>query len=239
MPSVLVIEDDAAFRRELAKLLKLNGFSAREAATGKKGIAEAVQSPPDLIILDLGLPGIGGQEVCRSLKGQVLTAGIPILILTGEDRQGLEISCLDLGADDYLTKPPDVERLLARCRALLRRTRGAAEAARTALRVADLELDFPGKIAILAGRKVGHLTAKEFGLLYDLALRSPEPSDRVRLYREVWGIEPPSEGSLKTVDVHVSRIRLKLGWAPEDWLVTVTGRGYALIPPQAPRSCAV
>ncbi|MBI3297005.1 MAG: response regulator transcription factor [Elusimicrobia bacterium] len=235
MPSVLVIEDDLAFRRELVKLLARNGFAAREAATGKRGIAEAVQSPPDLVILDLGLPGIGGQEVCRSLKEQVLTAGIPILILTGEDRAGLEISCLDLGADDYLTKPPDGERLLARCRALLRRTQGSAEAARVPVRLGDLELDFPGKTAILAGRKISHLTAKEFGLLYDLALRSPEPSDRARLYREVWGMEPPSEGSLKTVDVHVSRIRLKLGWTSDPWLVTVTGRGYALIPPSAPR----
>ena len=232
MPSsILVIEDDGAFRKELVKLLKSDGFTPKEAATGKSGLSEALKEPPDLVILDLGLPGIDGRQVCRSLKDQVLTAGIPVLILTGQDQEGQEISCLDMGADDYLTKPVDPQRLLARCRALVRRHRASAETPAN-LRLKDFELDHASKTASLAGRKVSHLTPKEFGVLYDLALQSPRPLDQTRLYQEVWGIEAPSEGSLKTVEVHVRRIRLKMDWRPEQWLVTVKSRGYALIPPE-------
>lgn len=232
MPSnILLIEDDPAFRRQLAKLLQSRGFSVREAATGKRGLSEAFRTPPDLVVLDLVLPGIGGQQVCRSLKDQVGTAGVPVLILTGEDQEGQEVSCLDMGADDYLTKPVQPERLLAHCRALLRRTQPVPEAARLEARVGAMTLDYAAKLVHLEGRRISHLTPKEFGLLYDLAVHSPQPRDRTALYRDVWGMDPPSEGSLKTVEVHVRRIRLKMAWGPQEWLVTVEGRGYCLIPP--------
>lgn len=229
--SILLIEDDAAFRKTLAKLLDEEGFSTRQAAAGKAGVAAALAEAPDLVILDLGLPGIGGQQVCRLLKEEVRTAGVPVLILTGQDKDGQEISCLDLGADDYLTKPVSPQRLLARCRALLRRASSGVQPAESDLRLGGLHFDQAGKAVSLDGRRVAHLTPKEFDVLYDLASHHPAPRDRVALYRQVWGMEPPSEGSLRTVEVHVRRIRLKMGWAAGEWLVTVASRGYRLAPP--------
>ncbi|OGR59030.1 MAG: hypothetical protein A2X36_16665 [Elusimicrobia bacterium GWA2_69_24] len=232
MPSnILIIEDDPAFRKQLAKLLESRGFAVRAAATGKSGMSEAFRTPPDLVVLDLVLPGIGGTQVCRALKDQVGTAGVPILILTGEDQEGQEVACLDMGADDYLIKPVQPERLLAHCRALLRRSQPSPEAARLEARVGAMTLDYAGKLVQLAGRRISHLTPKEFGILYDLAVHSPHPRDRTSLYKDVWGMDPPSEGSLKTVEVHVRRIRLKMAWSPEQWLITVESRGYSLIPP--------
>ncbi len=227
---VLLIEDDPAFRRTVADLLRLHEFEVSEAGSGRAGAAKAREERPDLIVLDLVMPGMDGLEVCQSLKQDASTASIPILILTGNDREGQDVACLDLGADDYLTKPVKAERLLAYCRALLRRAH-AEEAAPAVRRVGDLALDFARKLVSLKGREYEHLTPKEFGLLYELAGRSPEPEDRVALYQNVWGMDPPSEGSLKTVDVHVRRVRLKLGWRSDRWLVSVSGRGYCLRPP--------
>ncbi len=231
-PKVLLIDDDEAFRKTLTKVLPLHGFQALEAGSGKAGIALAARERPDLILLDLVMPGMKGLEVCQVLKQDPLTAGIPVLILTGNDQQGLDIACLDMGADDYLTKPVKAERLLAHCRALLRRVLGPGR--KSLLELGPLLLDHDRKIAALGGTEFAHLTPKEFGLLYDLAIHSPQPRERGVLYREIWGMEPPSEGSLRTVEVHVRRIRLKLGWRSSQWLQTVSGRGYCLVPPLQP-----
>ncbi|MBI5239732.1 MAG: response regulator transcription factor [Elusimicrobia bacterium] len=233
MPArALLIEDDPAFRRTVADLLRLHDFEVDEAGSGKAGAAKALAERPDLIVLDLVMPGMNGLEVCQLLKQDPQTASIPILILTGNDREGQDVACLDLGADDYLTKPVKGERLLAYCRALLRRSHPES-AASAAVRAGDLVLDYGRKLVSLKGKEYGHLTPKEFGLLYELAGRSPEPEDRTALYQKVWGMDPPSEGSLKTVDVHVRRIRLKLGWRSDRWLVAVHGRGYCIRPPAA------
>lgn len=230
-PKALLIDDDAAFRKTLSRVLPLHGFRTVEAATGKAGVAKAAEENPDLVILDLVLPGMKGLEVCQALKQDVATAGIPILILTGNDREGLDIACLDTGADDYLTKPVKTERLVARCRALLRRSQKAPAHGSGNLSLGALGLDYARKLVTLEDKQFPHLTPKEFGLLYYLAVHSPEPRDRVTLYREVWGMDPPSEGSLKTVEVHVRRVRLKLRWRSEQLLRTVSGRGYCLVPP--------
>ena len=213
----------------MARVLSMHGFRMTEAATGKAGLARAREDAPDLVILDLVLPGMRGVDVCQELKQDTRTAGIPILILTGNDDEGQEVSCLDMGADDYLTKPVRSERLLARLRALSRR--GPSKPAEgAALRLGPMLLDYDRKLVSLKGKDYAHLTPKEFGLLYHLAQHSPQPLDRVSLYKAVWGMAPPSEGSLKTVDVHVRRVRLKLRWDSQEWLVTVSGRGYCLVP---------
>ncbi len=231
---VLLIEDDAAFRRTLAEVLGAEGYSVTEAPSGKAGIVAAREQMPDLVILDVVMPGMKGTEVCQYLKQDGLTARVPILILTGNDKDGQDVACLDMGADDYLTKPVKSERLLAYCRSILRRTAGESrEALPARLEVGALALDYARKVAILGRKEYAHLTPKEFELLYFLAGRSPTPRDRATIYREVWGVEAPSEGALKTVEVHVRRVRLKLGWKSDQWLVSVTGRGYALIPPAA------
>lgn len=229
-PKILLVDDDAVFRGTVKKVLSMHAFRVIEASTGKAGIAQTREASPDLVILDLVLPGMRGLDVCQALKQDSSTAGIPILILTGNDVEGLEVSCLDMGADDYLTKPVRSERLLARIRALLRRpARPPTE--NPVIELGPMRLDFERKIVALGGKEYGHLTPKEFGLLYCLAQCSPQPRDRARLYQDVWGMEPPSEGSLKTVEVHIRRLRLKLRWGSEDWLKTVTGRGYCLVAP--------
>ncbi|MDE2512129.1 MAG: response regulator transcription factor, partial [Elusimicrobia bacterium] len=133
----------------------------------------------------------------------------------------------------YLTKPVKSERLIAYCRALLRRNAGESrESPPARLEVGALALDYGRKVVSMGKVEYPHLTPKEFELLYYLAGRTPNPTDRATIYRDVWGVEPPSEGVLKTVEVHVRRIRLKLGWKSEAWLVSVSGRGYALVPPK-------
>jgi DNA-binding response OmpR family regulator len=230
---VLLIEDDASFRKAVADVLTLEGYTVIQAPSGKAGILAAQKEMPDLVILDLIMPGMKGLEVCQFLKQDILTARLPIIILTGNDKDGQDIACLDMGADDYLTKPVKSPRLLAYARALLRRNAGEERAEPPAsVEVGDLSLDYPRKLVKLGGKEFQHLTPKEFELLYFLAKRTPNPTERADVYREVWGVEAPSEGSLKTVEVHVRRIRLKLGWKSDQWLVSVSGRGYALIPPK-------
>jgi len=230
-PKVLLIEDDASFRRTVADVLGMEGYVVAQAPSGKAGILAAQREMPDLVILDLVMPGMKGTEVCQYLKQDSQTARVPVIILTGNDKDGQDVACLDMGADDYLTKPVKTERLLAYCRAIQRRTAGESrEDLPARLEVGDLALDYSRKVVILGRKEHPHLTPKEFELLYFLARHTPTPSDRATIYREVWGVEPPSEGALKTVEVHVRRVRLKLGWKSEQWLVSVSGRGYALIP---------
>ncbi|PIR18484.1 MAG: DNA-binding response regulator [Elusimicrobia bacterium CG11_big_fil_rev_8_21_14_0_20_64_6] len=230
---VLLIEDDASFRKAVADVLSLEGYTVLQAPSGKAGILAAKKEMPDLVILDLIMPGIKGLEVCQFLKQDIQTARLPIIILTGNDKDGQDIACLDMGADDYLTKPVKSPRLLAYCRALLRRNAGEERTEPPArVDVGGLSLDYPRKVVKLGGKEFQHLTPKEFELLYFLAKRTPNPTERAEVYREVWGVEAPSDGALKTVEVHVRRVRLKLGWKSDQWLVSVSGRGYALIPPK-------
>src|SRR5581483_2661658 len=119
-----------------------------EASTGKAGIAAASSQLPDLIVLDLVMPGLGGTEVCRQLKERGETSAIPVLILTGNDREGQDVACLDLGADDYLTKPVKSERLLAHCRALLRRSGAELPPKNPALAIGPLRLDYGRKLVL-------------------------------------------------------------------------------------------
>jgi DNA-binding response OmpR family regulator len=232
-PKVLLIEDDASFRKAVSDVLSLEGYEIIQAPSGKAGILSAQNEMPDLIVLDLIMPGMKGLEVCQFLKQDAATARLPIIILTGNDKEGQDIACLDMGADDYLTKPVKSERLLAYCRALLRRNAGESkETPPPRVEVGALSLDYGRKVVTIGKQEHPHLTPKEFELLYYLAKRTPNPTDRATIYRDVWGVEPPSEGVLKTVEVHVRRIRLKLGWKSEQWLVSVSGRGYALIAPK-------
>lgn len=232
-PKVLLVDDDASFRKAVGDVLALEGYSVLQAPSGKAGILAVQKEMPELVILDLIMPGMKGLEVCQVLKQDAATARIPIIILTGNDKEGQDIACLDMGADDYLTKPVKSARLLAYARALLRRNAGEERAEPpAALTVGALSLDYPRKLVKLGSKEYQHLTPKEFELLYFLAGRTPKPTERAEVYREVWGVEAPSEGALKTVEVHVRRIRLKLGWKSDQWLVSVSGRGYALIPPK-------
>jgi DNA-binding response OmpR family regulator len=231
-PKVLLIEDDASFRKAVSDVLSEEGYQVSQAPSGKAGIMAAQTDPPDLVILDLIMPGMKGLEVCQVLKQDAATARVPIIILTGNDKDGQDIACLDMGADDYLTKPVKSQRLLAYARALLRRNAGEEKDPPSRVEVGGLSLDYARKVVTLGSKEYPHLTPKEFELLYFLARRTPNPTERAAIYRDVWGVEAPSEGSLKTVEVHVRRVRLKLGWKSDQWLVAISGRGYALVPPK-------
>ncbi len=225
---ILLIDDDKPFLKIVSKILEEQGYATVCASSGRAGLRQALERQPSLVVLDMVMPGLGGLEVCQELKQRTETAGVPILIVTGNDKDGQDAACLDMGADDYVTKPIGARSLLARCRALLRRS-GQASASDVAL--GELRLDYARKTVWLGGRAFEHLTPKEFELLHFLASRSPQPFDRVALYQKVWSAEPPSEGSLKTVEVHVRRVRLKLGLRSDQWLVTIAGRGYAVVEP--------
>ena len=231
-PKVLLVEDDASFRKAVSDVLALEGYEVLQAPSGRVGVATAQKELPDLVIMDLIMPGMKGLEACQVLKQDAATAKVPIIILTGNDKEGQDIACLDMGADDYLTKPVKSERLLAYCRALLRRTAGETESKPERVEVGEVALDYGRKLVTVGRREHPELTPKEFELLYYLARRTPNPTDRATIYKDVWGVEPPSEGVLKTVEVHVRRVRLKLGWKSDQWLVSVSGRGYALLPPK-------
>lgn len=233
MAKILLVDDDAAFRRTLARVLEDCGFAVSQANSGASGMAKALEERPDLMILDLVMPGPQGTDVCLTIKQAPETAGIPILMLTGNDKEGMEIACLDMGADDYLTKPVRSERLLAHCRALMRRAGSDARGMGTSglLSLGALRLDYERKLVSLENIEHNNLTPKEFDLLYVLARRSPMPRTREELYHEVWGSDPPSEISLRTVEVHIRRIRIKLGWKTGQWLEGVSGRGYCLQTP--------
>ena len=228
MPNdILVVDDDPAFRATAAKVLASEGFRPLEASGGAEALALARKRRPDLVVLDLRMPDVDGLEVCRKLKEGGETAAIPVLVLTAYDQEGQDVTCLDLGADSYLTKPVTMDRLLAHCRALLRRSEGGA---RKAARAGAMELDHARKVVRFGEKEISNLTPKEFEILYVLCCKSPDPVDRETLYRAVWGAEPPSTASLKTVEVHVHRIRLKLGLKADQWLLQVSGRGYCLKP---------
>lgn len=230
-PRILAVDDDPFFLNMAAETLAAGGYEVKTASDGTEALRRVLRMPPDLMILDLVMPGLDGREVCRRLKKKPQTAGIPLIIVTGSDKEGQEISCLDLGADDYLVKPVNFGKLLARCRALLRRVERHA-APRQEIVAGKLGLNYEKKTVTVAGREHAELTPKEFEVLYELVSSAPRAVAKAALYRRVWGMDPPSEMSLKTVEVHIRRIRLKLGWERSRCIMHTSGRGYVFSAPR-------
>jgi len=218
---VLVVEDDREIAEVLQRTLRLEGYEVRTAGDGESALGEGRSFAPDLIILDLGLPGpIDGLEVARKLRS---LSDTPILILTARDAVESRVEGLDSGADDYMVKPFERQELLARLRALLRRRppRGSA-----ALKVADLELN-PDTHEVRRGEREIELTQREFELLEYLMRNERIVISRQRLLDEVWGYEPFS--LTNTIEVFVSNLRRKLEAGGEPRLLhTIRGAGYVL-----------
>ena len=217
---ICVIEDEEAIADAVAARLRAEGFAVEVAHDGPAGIALCERLLPDLVILDLLLPGIDGLEVCRRIQR---TRPLPVLMLTALDAETDLLVGLGVGADDYMTKPFSPRELVARVRALLRRVERRPPAAE-ALRVGALELDPAGRRVRVGGEEVA-LTATEFDLLAVLAARPGAVHTRDQLLAEVWGWRDGS--GPRTVDSHVRGLRRKLG---PGWLRTVHGVGYALEP---------
>lgn len=216
--SVLVVEDDPAIRRLLEIELEEAGYLPHAVDTGAAALEAMGVEPPDLVVLDLRLPDIDGRTVCRRAR----RAGhmMPILMLTALDRVGDRVLGLDAGADDYLPKPFAVEELLARLRALLRRTGSSDDW----LEVGDVRLNPATREVTVAGGPV-ELSAREFDLLAFLMHAPGRVFTREQIYEGVWGYA--YMGQTKVIDVFVSTLRRRLGTTPDDSIVrTVRGVGY-------------
>jgi DNA-binding response OmpR family regulator len=214
---ILIVEDDDAIAKPLAAGLEREGFDVTRVSTGEDALEAAV---PDLVLLDLRLPGMDGTEVCRRLRAR---SDVPIIVVTAKGEEVDRVVGLELGADDYIVKPFGFRELLARIRAVMRRTHpGGGDRSRIVL--GPLEIDVRGRRAILDG-DVLPLTTKEFDLLALLASEPGTVVSRRRILREVWDTE--WFGPTKTVDVHVASLRKKLG--DPGWIETVRGIGLRLV----------
>jgi DNA-binding response OmpR family regulator len=224
---VLVVEDEPDIRNLIVLHLVRDGFRCRSAGTGVEALAAVKASPPDLVILDLMLPEMDGLEVCRRLRQEPRTASIPIIMLTAKTDEVDRVLGLELGADDYVAKPFSPKELVARVRAVLRRTR-PTDAVRP-LTSGTLTVDPSRHVATLEGRSLA-LTPKEFDLLQALLESSGRVLSREHLLNRVWGYARADEIESRTVDVHVRRLRAKLGEAGRR-ITTVKSIGYRLEDP--------
>ena len=230
MITILAIEDDPAILRGLSDNLRFEGYMVLTAADGESGYQLQREHKPDLIVLDLMLPRMSGYELCRKLRGEGVAT--PILMLTARSEEPDRVLGLDLGADDYVTKPFSVRELMARIRALLRRSQRPADGSKNLpdqLRFGDVEIDFLRYEARIGGKNV-EMTRKEFAMVRLLASRAGEVVTRDELLNEVWGIE--SYPSSRTVDNHVAGVRAKLERDPSqpEHIKTVHGVGYKFVP---------
>ena len=219
---VLVVDDEKDIVELVRYHLEKEGFQCLQAGDGPTALRLTRQHRPDLLILDLMLPGLDGLEVCRQLRQDVGTARIPIIMLTAKGEEVDRIVGLEVGADDYVVKPFSPREVVARVRALLRRVQ---EPTGTSVRrVGGLELDEARHHVTVKGKSLG-LTAKEFGLLRALLRANGRVLNREQLLGAVWGYADAAEIESRTVDVHIRRLREKLG--PEAGrIVTVKGVGY-------------
>jgi two-component system, OmpR family, response regulator RegX3 len=225
MTRVLVVEDEESFSDALSYMLRREGFDAVVAATGPDALAEFDRGGADIVLLDLMLPGLSGTEVCRALRGR---SNVPIIMLTAKDSEIDKVVGLELGADDYVTKPYSAREPVARIRAVLRRRSDAEPAAEDAvLEAGPVRMDVERHVVSVAGEPVS-LPLKEFDLLEYLLRNAGRVLTRGQLIDRVWGSD--YVGDTKTLDVHVKRLRAKLEPDPAvpTFLLTVRGLGYKL-----------
>jgi len=226
MASILIVEDDNDISALIQHYLKKDGYEGEIISDGGRALAAAREKPPDLIILDLMLPGLNGVEVCRALRADNRTASLPIVMVTARGEESERILGLDSGADDYIVKPFSPNELMARVRALLRRTAPPPSKERV-LRCGPISVDVERHTVSNDGENV-RLTAKEFLLLQYFLEHRGRVLSRDRLLSDVWDYQYP--GATRTVDVHVRRLREKLPFL-ETALETVQQFGYKLAEP--------
>lgn len=226
VPSILIVEDDQHIREAAVRSLTEAGHAVRGATTGAEALTAVVEWMPDVVVLDLGLPDLDGQQVLRMLRG---VSEVPVIVATARDDDREIVAAYDGGADDYVVKPYSGDHLAARVRAILRRSAGSATGDET-IRVGGLDVDRRGRVARLDGTLL-ELSRLEFDLLAHLADRSPDVVSRRELLAEVW--RQPHGGADKSIDVHLSWLRRKLGESAGDprYLHTVRGVGVKLVPP--------
>jgi two-component system phosphate regulon response regulator PhoB len=222
LAKVLVIDDEKDIVSLLRYHLEKSGFQCLEGMDGATALRLVREHHPDLLILDLMLPGMDGLEICRQLRQDAATARLPILMLTAKAEEVDRVVGLEVGADDYVVKPFSPRELVARVRAILRRAQEPADV--SVRRVGELEVDESRHSVTVQGMPV-ELTAKEFGLLCALIRANGRVLNREQLLEGVWGYADAAEIESRTVDVHIRRLREKLG-SEAKRIVTVKGVGY-------------
>jgi DNA-binding response OmpR family regulator len=226
---ILVVEDDPSILRGLQLNLGMEGYAVRSAMDGETGLALARSEHPDLLVVDVMLPRLGGLELIRAFRAD--DAETPILVLSSKGQEGDKVAGLDVGADDYVVKPFSLPELLARISAALRRRRirGETGAARTTRRFGDVEVDLAARRVLVGGKDVA-LTTREFELLAFFVAHPGRVFSREQLLRSVWGSR--YGGTARTVDNFVARLRAHVGDDAEKprWFETVRGFGYRFTP---------
>jgi two-component system, OmpR family, response regulator PrrA len=228
MASVVLVEDDSAIRSSLTRALRDLGHVVTPVGTGVEGISTIMESRPDVVLLDLGLPDLDGTDVLRMVRSVV---DVPVIVASARDEDSSVVRLLDAGADDYVVKPFTARQIDARVRAVLRRVAAAAAGSDPpAVSVGELRIDPTSREATLAGNRLD-LSRKEFDMLLALARRPGEVVSKRELLAEVW--QQPWGGADRTVDVHLSWLRRKLGEtaATPRYLHSVRGVGIKLAPP--------
>jgi two-component system, OmpR family, response regulator MprA len=223
---ILVADDDPAVRESLRRSLSFNGYEVTLASGGHEALTASSTAAPDLVLLDVNMPGIDGLEVCRQIRAS--GSDVPVLILTARVEVGDRVLGLDAGADDYLPKPFALEELLARIRALLRRTKSTTDDAQVdeSLTFVDLTID-PATRTVRRGERAISLTRTEFELLWVLVQRPRRVLSRELILDEVWGYDFPT--SANSLEVYVGYLRRKTEAGGEPRLIhTVRGVGYVL-----------
>jgi len=223
MKTILIIEDENDLAELIAFNLEKEGFRPQIAPDGPAGLESVRNHIPDLILLDLMLPGMTGMEICKILKGKEKTARIPIIMLTAKGEEIDRVVGFEVGADDYVVKPFSPRELLLRIKAVLRRA-GTEETINKIIKVDSISIDSDRHIVTVDGNEVV-LTTTEFKLLFNLAERLGRVQSRDRLLKDVWGFS--HIGDTRTVDTHITRLRTKLGEAGE-MIRTVRGFGYKM-----------
>ncbi|MFN8196379.1 MAG: response regulator transcription factor [Nocardioidaceae bacterium] len=226
MTSVLVVEDDDAIRAAVRRGLSDRGYAVATASTGMAGLEHVLGEQPQVVLLDLGLPDVGGQTLIAMIRA---ASDVPIIVITAQDDDPTMVAALDAGADDYVVKPFGTDQVAARIRAVLRRG-GRATDSSEPIRVGALVIDERARTATLAGESLD-LARKEFDLLLALANRKGEVVTKRELLSEVW--QQAYGGADRTVDVHLSWLRRKLGETAAEprFLISVRGVGVRLVDP--------
>jgi phosphate regulon transcriptional regulator PhoB len=225
-PKILIVDDEADVVELIEFNLRSAGYDVISADDGLAAVKKAKESSPDLIVLDLMLPELDGTEVCKQLRRDPITARIPIIMLTAKAAEIDRVLGLELGADDYVTKPFSPRELVLRIRGLLRRGQPAEEAPQL-LQVGELAVDIPRHQVTVKGKRVD-LTATEFKLITTLVQRKGRVQSREQLLQDVWEYDTMID--TRTVDTHMRRLREKLGPAAR-YLDTVRGVGYRFVEP--------
>ncbi|MFC0038167.1 response regulator [Actinomadura rayongensis] len=226
MTRVLVVEDEESFSDALSYNLRKEGFEVAVAATGPDALEQFDQAGADLVLLDLMLPGLPGTEVCRELRSR---SNVPVIMLTAKDSEVDKVVGLELGADDYVTKPFSTRELIARMRAVLRRRGEGGEPVVATLEAGPVRMDVERHVVTVEGGNV-QLPLKEFELLEVLLRNAGRVLTRMQLIDRVWGAD--YVGDTKTLDVHIKRLRAKIEDVPSTprHIITVRGLGYKFEP---------